>query len=62
VLTLAYRCSEENIGEEYWSDFEEFKGMRIPQSLCLWKLKKELLVLVIILCSDLRVHPSECNK
>jgi hypothetical protein len=26
VLTLAYRCSEENIGgeEEYWSDFEEF--------------------------------------
>jgi hypothetical protein len=24
VLTLAYRCSEENNGEEYWSDFEEF--------------------------------------
>jgi hypothetical protein len=25
VLTLAYRCSEENIGgEEYWSDYEEF--------------------------------------
>jgi hypothetical protein len=24
VLTLAYRYSEENIGEEYWSDFEEF--------------------------------------
>jgi hypothetical protein len=24
VLTLAYCCSDENIGEEYWSDFEEF--------------------------------------
>jgi hypothetical protein len=26
VLTLAYRCSEENIGgeDEYWSDYEEF--------------------------------------
>jgi hypothetical protein len=36
--------------------------MRIPQSLYLWKLKKELLVLVIVLCLDLRVHPSECNK
>jgi hypothetical protein len=25
VLTVAYRCSEENIGEEeYWSDFEGF--------------------------------------
>jgi hypothetical protein len=26
VLTLAYRCSEENVGgeDEYWSDFEEF--------------------------------------
>jgi hypothetical protein len=25
VLTLAYLCSEENIGvEEYWNDFEEF--------------------------------------
>jgi hypothetical protein len=44
VLTLAYRCSEENIGEEYWSDCEEFESMRILKSLCLWKLKKELLV------------------
>jgi hypothetical protein len=26
VLTLAYRCSEENVGgeDEYWSDYEEF--------------------------------------
>jgi hypothetical protein len=26
VLTLAYRCLEENIGgeDEYWSDYEEF--------------------------------------
>jgi hypothetical protein len=30
VLTLAYRCSDENNGEEYWSDFEEFWGMRSP--------------------------------
>jgi hypothetical protein len=26
VLTLAYRCSEENVGgeDENWSDYEEF--------------------------------------
>jgi hypothetical protein len=30
VLTLAYHCSDENNGEEYWSDFEEFWGMRSP--------------------------------
>jgi hypothetical protein len=46
VLTLAYHCSEENVGgeDEYWSDYEEFYGMRIPQSSCLWKLEMELLV------------------
>jgi hypothetical protein len=46
VLTLAYRCSEENVGgeDEYWSDYEEFQGMRIPQSSCLWKSEMELLV------------------
>jgi hypothetical protein len=36
--------------------------MLTPQSLCQWKSKKELLVLVIVLCLDLHVHPSECNK
>jgi hypothetical protein len=30
VLTLAYRCSEENTGEEYFSDYEEFSGLRAP--------------------------------
>jgi hypothetical protein len=32
VLTLSYRCSEENAGgeDEYWSDYEEFLGMGIP--------------------------------
>jgi hypothetical protein len=26
LLTLSYRCSEENVGgeDEYWSDYEEF--------------------------------------
>jgi hypothetical protein len=26
VVTLAYRCSEENVGgeDEYWSDYEKF--------------------------------------
>jgi hypothetical protein len=49
VLTLAYRCSEENVGgeDEYWCDYEEFWGMRIPQSSCLWKSKMELLVALV---------------
>jgi hypothetical protein len=24
VLTLSYRCSDENTGEEYFSEYEEF--------------------------------------
>jgi hypothetical protein len=36
--------------------------MRIPQSSCMWMLKKKLLVFSYRLCLDLRVHPSECNK
>jgi hypothetical protein len=35
--------------------------MRIPRHCAYGKLK-ELLVLVIVLCPDFRVHPFECNK
>jgi hypothetical protein len=33
LLTLAYRCSEENIDEEYYNDYDEFWGMRSPSQV-----------------------------
>jgi hypothetical protein len=47
VLTLAYRCSDENNGEEYWSDFEEFWGMRSPSHVPM-DVEEEVTCLVII--------------
>jgi hypothetical protein len=40
LLTAVQRRTE----DEYWSNYEEFRGMQIPQTSCLWKLKMELLV------------------
>jgi hypothetical protein len=55
VLTLAYRYSDENNGEEYWSDFEEFYGMRIPQSCACGSWRKSC-SFSYRLSLDLRVH------
>jgi hypothetical protein len=33
VLTLAYRCSEENICEECYNDYDEFWGMRFTSQV-----------------------------
>jgi hypothetical protein len=55
VLTLAYRYSDENNGEEYWSDFEEFWGMRSPSHVPADE-EEEVTRLVIVYFSDLRVH------
>jgi hypothetical protein len=33
VLTLAYPCSEEHNGEEYFSDYDEFWGLRAPSDV-----------------------------
>jgi hypothetical protein len=47
VLTPAYRCSDENNGEEYCSDFEEFWGMQSPSHVPM-DVEEEVTRLVII--------------
>jgi hypothetical protein len=47
VLTLAYRCSDENNGEEYWSDFEEFWGMQSPSHV---PVDDEEVIRLVIVC------------
>jgi hypothetical protein len=48
VLRLAYRCSEENIGEEFYNDFEEFYWLVSPPVKCLWKRKTKIRSVVIV--------------
>jgi hypothetical protein len=56
------RCSEKNLGVEYFIDYEEFWGCDQPVR-SLWKMKMEsCLHNYRCSCKDLRVYPRECNK
>jgi hypothetical protein len=33
VLSLAYRCSEENFGGEFYDDYDEIWGLRTPSQV-----------------------------
>jgi hypothetical protein len=33
VLSLVYRCSEENFGGEFYDDYDEFWGLRTPSQV-----------------------------
>jgi hypothetical protein len=52
VLTLAYRCSEENIGgeDEYWSDYEEFLRHAGPPVIMPVEAEEEADRRLVIIC------------